>query len=70
MEIKEETPEEAQEMADSGGELVEPPAPAPPIQEQSFFFPNGKAKGGYRESSRALGFNSSNSHNFFDVSKG
>ena len=34
MEIKEETPEEAQEMADSGGELVEPPPPAPPIQEQ------------------------------------
>ena len=39
MEIKEETPEEAQEMADSGGELVEPPPPAPPappIQEEGF----------------------------------
>lgn len=54
MEIKEETPEEAQEMADSGGELVEPPPPAPPappIQEQDsscmFSFPNGTAKGGY-----------------------
>ena len=33
MEIKEETPEEAQELADSGGELVEPPPPAP-LQEQ------------------------------------
>ena len=29
MEVKEETPEEAEQMADSGGEIVEPPAPAP-----------------------------------------
>ena len=29
MEVKEETPEEAAQMADSGGEIVEPPVPAP-----------------------------------------
>ena len=29
MAVKEETPEEAAQMADSGGEIVEPPVPAP-----------------------------------------
>lgn len=45
MEVKEETPEEAAQMADSGGEIVEPPAPAPapmpgePAPEEEFECP-------------------------------
>ena len=35
MEVKEETPEEAAQMADSGGEIVEPPAPAPAAAQEA-----------------------------------
>lgn len=36
MEVKEETPEEADQMAESGGEIVEPPPPPPPAPPGEF----------------------------------
>ena len=55
MEVKEETPEEAAQMADSGGEIVEPPVPAPAAAPAAAPATQEEMPGGWDERHRRSG---------------
>lgn len=59
MEVKEETPEEAAQMADSGGEIVEPPVPAPAAAPAAAPATQEEMPGGWDERHRRSGLGQS-----------